>query len=113
MAIITLCGSTRFKSAFEEWNVRLTLQGHVVLSIVIPSHAYGLNWSVEEKLAFDEAHLRKIDISHEVFVLDVGGYIGESTKNEIAYAVSQKKEVRYLSEEYPSWDESQCHHVAS
>ena len=46
----------------------------------------------------DELHLRKIDLSDEVWVLDVGGYIGESTSNEIAYAKSLGKPITLLSE---------------
>jgi len=106
--IITLCGSTRFKAAFEEWNVRLTLGGAVVLSIVIPSHAYGLTWSEDEKKTFDAMHLAKIDMSEEIFVLDVGGYIGESTRREIAHAIERGKKVRYLSREFPGWAEEDC-----
>ena len=45
---------------------------------------------------FDTLHLRKIDLADEVLVLNVGGYIGESTRREIAYAIAQKKPVRYL-----------------
>jgi hypothetical protein len=108
MKIITLCGSTKFKAAYEEWNVRLTLEGAVVLSIVIPSHSYGLSWTDEEKGALDTAHLQKIDLSDEIFVLDIGGYIGESTAREIAHAKSKGKIIRYLSGEHPEWDESQC-----
>jgi hypothetical protein len=103
--IITLCGSTKFKTAFEEWNVRLTLSGAVVLSIVIPTHAYGLTWSEDEKKTFDAMHLAKIDLSDEVFVLDVGGYVGESTSREIKHANDHGKPVRYLSREVPNWQE--------
>lgn len=44
----------------------------------------------------DDMHKRKIDIADEIFVIKVGGYIGESTRNEIAYAESQGIGVRYL-----------------
>ena len=106
--VVTLCGSTRFKAAFEEWNVRLTLEGSVVLSIVIPSHSYGLSWSPEQKATFDAAHLAKIDMSDEVFILDIGGYIGESTAREIVHAQETGKRVRYLSQEHPEWREADC-----
>jgi hypothetical protein len=103
--LITLCGSTKFKAAFEEWNVRLTMQGAVILSIVIPSHSYGLTWTAEQKQMLDKMHLAKIDLSDEIFVLDVAGYIGESTAREIAHAKATGKSVRYLSAEYPGWVE--------
>ena len=104
--LVTLCGSTKFKVAFEEWNVRLTMQEAVVLSIVIPSHSYGLSWSAEQKEMLDKMHLAKIDLSDEVFVLDVGGYVGESTAREIAHAKATGKTVRYLSVEQPGWAET-------
>lgn len=46
----------------------------------------------------DEMHLRKIDLADEIFVINVGGYIGSSTKNEIEYAISTNKQVKYLEE---------------
>ena len=111
MKVITLCGSTRFKAAFEEWNVRLTLGGSVVLSIAIPSHSYGLSLTAAEKAAFDAAHLAKIDLSDEVFVLDVGGHVGVSTVREVAHAAATGKLVRYLSQEHPGWTEAQCQYA--
>jgi hypothetical protein len=45
---------------------------------------------------FDQLHRTKIDISDDVFVLNVGGYIGESTRSEIEYAKAHNKPVRYL-----------------
>jgi hypothetical protein len=43
-------------------------------------------------------HLRKIDLADEVFVVNVGGYIGTSTRREIEYAGKTGKVVRYLEE---------------
>jgi hypothetical protein len=50
------------------------------------------------KAALDQLHFRKIDISDEILVLNVGGYIGSSTRNEIEYATRTGKRVRYLVE---------------
>jgi hypothetical protein len=41
-------------------------------------------------------HKRKIDLSDEIFVINVGRYIGPSTKSEIEYAEKTKKVVKYL-----------------
>jgi hypothetical protein len=49
----------------------------------------------EIKSKLDELHLRKIDLSDEILVLNVGGYIGDSTKNEIEYAKANSKRIRY------------------
>jgi hypothetical protein len=50
----------------------------------------------ETRKMLDELHLRKIDLSDEVYILNVNGYIGEGTRNEINYAKSQNKIIRYL-----------------
>lgn len=52
-----------------------------------------------EKILLDEVHKAKIDVADEIFVIDVDGYIGESTKHEIEFAISKNKKVRYYSEE--------------
>jgi hypothetical protein len=97
MAIITLCGSTKFKKEFEEWNIKLTLENNIVLSVVCFSHADNLEFTKKQKDIFDKIHLQKIDMSDEIFVIDVNGYIGKSTSKEIEYAWSKNKKVRYLS----------------
>jgi len=105
---ITLCGSTRFKRAWLEWNARLTLEGNVVFSVALWSHAQPVPVTLEQKELLDRVHLTKIDRSQEVFVLDVGGYIGDSTRREIMHAEATGKRVRYLSREYPGWAEDDC-----
>ena len=99
--IVCLCGSTRFMDAFFEEGWRLTLAGHIVLSVGVCKHVgpeghggEALGEDVARKL--DELHLRKIDLADWVFVLNVGGYIGDSTRAEIEYAERIGKEVRYL-----------------
>lgn len=52
-----------------------------------------------EKIALDELHKRKIDLADEVLVLNVGGYIGDSTKSEVTYAIENGKPVRWLEPE--------------
>lgn len=95
--VITVCGSTRFKDAFLEANKRLTLEGYIVLMPGVFAHS-GDNeaWNPEVKAILDNMHFRKIDLSDEIFVVNVGGYIGESTAREIAYAMSHGRPVRYL-----------------
>ena len=51
----------------------------------------------ETKRMLDDMHKRKIDMADEIFVIDVDGYIGESTRSEIEYALSKEISVRYLS----------------
>ena len=97
--VITLCGSTRFKDAFLEAQKRLTLEGNIVISVGLFGHS-GDNevWTEGTKEMLDDMHLRKIDLADEIFVVNVGGYIGSSTRREIEYAGKTGKVVRYLEE---------------
>jgi hypothetical protein len=95
---VVLCGSTKFKDAFIEANRRETLAGRMVFSVGWFTHADGAIYRLTEaeKARVDELHLRKIDAADEVFVLNVGGYIGTSTRREIDYAQGKGKPIRYL-----------------
>lgn len=98
--IITLCGSTRFRDAFLEIQKKLTLQGNIVISVGLFGHAGDEEvWRPGMKKMLDDMHLRKIDLADEIFVINVDGYIGESTCREIAYALSKGKKVNYLVEQ--------------
>ena len=97
MKVITLCGSTRFKEQFLEQQKRLTLEGNVVISVGLFGHSGDEEvWKPGMKEMLDKMHLQKIDMADEIFVINVGGYIGESTKREIAHAEQSGKSVRYL-----------------
>lgn len=93
--IITLCGSTRFKDEFERINKELTLAGNIVISVGCFGHA-GDVFTDEQKIMLDDIHKAKIDLADEIFVINVGGYIGNSTRSEIEYARQHGKIVRYL-----------------
>lgn len=97
--IITLCGSTKFKEAFLKVQKDLTLQGNIVISVGLFGHS-GDNevWTNNTKEMLDDMHKRKIDMADEIFVINVGGYIGTSTQSEIDYAISLGKIVKYLEE---------------
>jgi len=101
--IVTLCGSTKFKDAFTEAQLKETLAGKIVLTI-------GCNLKADNetfkdlstadlrlvKAKLDILHFHKIAMSDEILVLNVGGYIGESTEREIEYAKSIGVKIRYL-----------------
>lgn len=95
--VITLCGSTRFKDAFLEVQKRLTLEGDIVISVGLFGHS-GDNeaWAEGTKEMLDDMHKRKIDMADDIFVINVGGYIGDSTRSEIEYAKKTGKSIRYL-----------------
>ena len=95
--VITLCGSTRFKDAFLQEQKRLTLEGNIVLSVGLFGHSGDEEvWAEGVKAMLDDMHKRKIDMADEIFVINVDGYIGESTRSEIAYAHQTGKAVQYL-----------------
>lgn len=94
--IVCLCGSTRFVEAYRDANRRETLAGRIVLSVGFFGHGGDGPLSEKAKRRLDDLHKRKIDLADEVLVLNVGGYVGESTKGEIAYATARGKRVRYL-----------------
>ena len=95
--VITLCGSTRFRDAFTEAQKRLTLEGNIVISVGLFGHSGDREvWTEGTKEMLDDMHKRKIDMSDGIFVINVGGYIGSSTRSEIAYALSTGKTVEYL-----------------
>jgi len=104
--IVCLCGSTKFYKEFQIANFRETMKGHIVLSVGFYTHAQEHEWQVkehnqiigitlEDKIKLDELHKRKIDLADEILVINVGGYIGESTKSEIDYAIAHRKPVRW------------------
>ena len=97
--IITLCGSARFESLFKVWNLALTLAGHTVFTIsAYPSDRAGVKtWYTEaEKQLLDAAHLRKINASEAIFVINRFAYIGESTMGEIEHAKARNKSIFFL-----------------
>jgi hypothetical protein len=102
--VITLCGSTRFKDEFMESQKRLTLEGNIVISVGLFGHAGDAEvWEnmdegtlTKTKEMLDDMHKRKIDMADEIYVINVGGYIGSSTKSEIEYANATGKGIRYL-----------------
>lgn len=92
--IVCLCGSTRFAQAFMDAYAERTDAGEIVLSVGRFQPVHG--WDAEKKAKLDELHKRKIDLADYVLVLNVGGYIGSSTRSEIDYAIGHGKPVHYL-----------------
>jgi hypothetical protein len=101
--IITLCGSARFEAEFHRWNEVLTLAGHVVFSLAVyPSSKAGVKtwYTDEQKEILDRVHKMKIGASDAIFVIDIGGYAGDSTRSEIEFAAYAAKMVFFASD----WD---------
>lgn len=89
--IVCICGSTRFVDEMRAANRDLTLAGVIV---VAPGESHEVITN-EQKVALDALHLRKIDLADRVLVVNPGGYIGESTSREIAYARATGKAVSF------------------
>lgn len=123
-AVITLVGSSKYIEHFAVMAWLLEKErGAIVLGLhyLPPYYAACTDHQAEaEGVAehFDELHLRKIDISDSIFVLNVNGYIGESTLREIAYAIKQGKTIEWLNspenlETLFEQDQSPAHQVSS
>ena len=98
-SVITLCGSTKFKEEFLQVQKELTLAGNIVISVGLFGHSGDDEvWNEGTKEMLDDMHKRKIDMADEIFVINVNGYIGESTKSEIEYAKQHHKIIQYLEE---------------
>lgn len=100
--VVVLCGSTRFRSEFEQTERRLGLDGKIVLTVACFGHDGDLAPAdciagSPVKDALDELHKRKIDLADRVLVVNVNGYVGDSTRSEIDYAERHGKPVEYLT----------------
>ena len=91
-----------FTKAYQEANLRETLAGRIVLTIGCDTQTdaelfadMNHNELKKVKESLDRLHRHKIDLADEILVLNPGGYVGESTKSEIDYAVRQDKKVRW------------------
>jgi hypothetical protein len=98
--VVCLCGSTRFLDAFRKAEYDATLAGQIILTIGCDSKSDAELFkgpdATEIKARLDDLHKRKIDLADEILVLNVGGYIGDSTRSEIDYARRTGKPVRWL-----------------
>jgi hypothetical protein len=97
--IITLCGSTRFMKEFKEVERALTLEGKIPLPPAIYGKAEDIEYPEELSKHLFDLHLDKIRISNGIFVIDVEGKLGDSTKKEIEFAIKNKKTIKYYSKE--------------
>jgi len=108
--VVCFCGSSRFIDHFGIWQWTAEREGKIALGLhwLPPSYRDALGRPAEddhqaeaEDVAerMDELHKRKIDLADEVFILNVGGYVGDSTKGEIRYAIKHDKPLRWLEPE--------------
>lgn len=101
-AVVCLCGSTRFHEAYAQANLDETLAGKIVLTVGCMTRSdaeLGIEQDSDTKAKLDQLHLRKIEMCDEILVLNVDGYVGESTWGELCHAVGLLKRVRFLEPE--------------
>lgn len=96
--IITICGSLRFKNEIMEIAEKMELKGNCIISPIYPTNPNKDAYTDEEAEMLDNMHKEKIKISDAILVVNVNGYIGESTRSEIEYAKSLNKEVIYYTD---------------
>lgn len=94
--IITVCGSTKFKQDTLRVIKMLEDRGYIALAVGSFMQADAIQVSEETKKEYDRLHLDKIRMSHGIFVVNTGGYIGESTQGEINMARSLGLSIDYL-----------------
>lgn len=94
--IICICGSTKFKDKIIQVQKELTLQGYVVIGMHLFSQDEGIELTKEQLLMLKEKHKLKIDLSDAIYVVNPNGYLGDSTKEEIEYAISKGKKIMSL-----------------
>ena len=104
MKIITLCGSYKFKNEMAEVAEIMTLAGNCVLTPNELTRDFKDDYTEEEALMIDLMHKEKIRISDAIIVVNVGGYVGKSTKSEIEFAENLGKEILYLTDLMDSGD---------
>ena len=97
--IVCICGSTRFVDEMSAANRDLTFAGVIVVApgVFLRAEDHEADESItnEQKTALDALHLRKIDLADRVLVVNPGGYVGESTSREIAYAQATGKPITF------------------
>ncbi|MBQ3021612.1 MAG: hypothetical protein IJD92_05275 [Bacilli bacterium] len=97
MKIITICGSLKFQEYMMKAAQKLVLEGNCVLT---PTYSLKENSeiTIEQKEKLKKAHLKRIELSDSILVINVNNYIGEHTKLEIEYAKKLGKEIIYYTD---------------
>ncbi len=96
--IITICGSLRFMNEIMDIAEKMELKGNCMISPIYPTNSDKDAYTDEEAEMLDKMHKEKIKISDAILVVNVNGYVGESTKSEIEYAKSLNKEIIYYTD---------------
>ena len=94
--IVTICGSLKFQQEMISIAQKMTFLGHCVITPIFQT-SKNPNYTEEQIQNLKNAHLKKIEISDAILVVNVNNYIGDSTRSEIEYAEQHKKQVLYYT----------------
>lgn len=98
MKIITVCGSLKFKDEMMKITEEMELQGNCMISVIYPTNEDKDYYTAEQAEILDQMHKEKIKMSDAILVVNVGGYIGSSTRSEIEFAKEMNKEIIYYTD---------------
>ena len=99
MKIITVCVSLRFYKVLMEVTEKMELEGNCMLvPIYNPSRPSKDDFTEEEALMLDKMHKERIKLADAILVVNVDGYIGNSTSKEIDFAKALNKEIIYYTD---------------
>ena len=98
MKIITVCGSYKFKKEMIEITEKMALKGNCMLTPIELTKTNKTCYNKDEILMLDKMHKEKIKLSDAILVVNVNGYIGNSTNSEIQYARLLNKEILYYTD---------------
>ena len=96
MKVITLCGSLKFKDEMMIVAQKFALSGNCVLTPIYP--VGNIDIAANQLKKMKEAHLKRIELSDAILVINKNGYIGKSTLVEIDYAKKLGKEILYYAD---------------
>lgn len=97
---IVIIGPTKYAKQFRTSAQYFQILGYVVLTTFIYDGIDGKPCSQAMQDMFEELGCQRIDMADEVFVINVDGYIGDSTKKELEYAKSIGKPISYYTEKF-------------
>ena len=98
MKIITVCGSYKYKNEMVKATEEFALKGNCMLTPIDLSKQNKDEYTKDELLLLGNMHKEKIRLSDAILVVNVNGYIGDSTKSEIEFAKSLNKEIIYYTD---------------
>lgn len=96
--VVTLCGSGKFREELNTEFMRLTEKGFIVLTPAIFKFPSAMRFTIRDHAVLDVVHQKKMQMSDEVRIINVNGYIGSDTRKEIEWCKSHGIKITYLED---------------